>query len=337
MFNHQLFISIKHCYSVACRYTVAISVTKMNTLSLKYRGAVIIREVWEHNVDIEFSILRNILKQYHYVSVDTEYPGVIYHPIVTNNFHATRISPYQSYSLIKANVDALKIIQLGLTLSDVNGNLPNLGTNSSYVWQFNFKEFDVDKDLSNPTSIELLKQQGINFLKNRQQGIPSAKFSRLFFTCFGPGRRFYYPMESLNIIWVTFHGTYDLAYLLILIMQKKLPTDLDTFICLLHHYFGASVYDIKVILKFQGLHGGLKRMAEILGVDRIAGKHHQAGSDSLLTMQMFIKMKEIYFKDNSFYKLNHFTYNLFGLNLMNKNKSISYIPKSILPQYYSFY
>lgn len=156
--------------------------------------------------------------------------------------------------------------------------------------------------------------------------------------CFGPGRRFYNPTENLKITLVTFHGTYDLAYLLALIIQDKLPNDLNTFIRLLHYYFGVSIYDLKVMLKFQGLHGGLKRMAEILGVERVAGNHHQAGSDSLLTMQMFMKTKERYFNDNNFNKLNHFTYMLFGLNLKIMSKIfVPYMPVFVSHQYHHFY
>uniref|UniRef100_A0A161ZQM4 Uncharacterized protein n=1 Tax=Daucus carota subsp. sativus TaxID=79200 RepID=A0A161ZQM4_DAUCS len=187
-------------------------------------------------------------------------------------------------------------------------------TDSCYVWQFNCKEFDIEKDLSNFTSIKLLKQQGIDFVKNKQQGISAVRFSKWFFQCFGPGRRFYNPTENLNITWISFHGTYDFAYLLSVITLDKLPNDLNTFARLLRYYFGDSVYDLKVILKFQGLHGGLKRMAEIVGVDRVAGNHHQAGSDSLLTMQMFMEMKKNYFCGKNFGRLSWFRYMLFGLN-----------------------
>ncbi|XP_074337523.1 putative CCR4-associated factor 1 homolog 10 [Apium graveolens] len=309
----------------------------MNTFSSK-NSRVVIREVWEYNLESEFAILYNSVKRYSFVSVDTEYPGVIYHPVVKNNVRATHLSPSQSYLSMKVNVDGTKIIQLGLTLSDANGNLPHLGTDSCYVWQFNFKEFDLNKDLSNPDSIELLKQQGIDFLKNKEQGISAAKFSRFFFLCFGPGRMFCNPTENLKITWVTFHGTYDLAYLLTLIMQSKLPNDLTTFIRLLNYYFGVCVYDLKVMLKFQGLHGGLKRMAEILGVDRVAGNHHQAGSDSLLTMQMFMKAKDKYFSGNNLNKLSHFTYMLFGLNLKSASTIFApYMPVILNHQYHYFY
>lgn len=138
----------------------------MNTFFSR-NSHVVIREVWEHNLDREFAILQNSVKIYSYVSIDTEYPGVIYHPVVKNNVHITHLSPSQSYFLMKVNVDATKVIQLGLTLSNANGNLPHLGTNSCYAWQFNFRDFDVDKDLSNPASLELLKQQGIDFSKNK--------------------------------------------------------------------------------------------------------------------------------------------------------------------------
>ncbi|XP_074352932.1 putative CCR4-associated factor 1 homolog 11 [Apium graveolens] len=311
----------------------------MNTFTSR-NSRVIIREVWAYNLDSEFTILQNTVKYYSYVSLDTEYPGVIYHPVIYTNNHVTHLSPSQNYYLMKANVDATNVIQLGLTLSDENGNLPHLGTDSCYVWQFNFKDFNVDKDLSNPASIELLKQQGINFLKNKQQGISGREFSRLFFYCFGPGRKFNNPTENLKITWVTFHGHYDIAYLLAMIIQTKLPYDLDTFIHLLHYYFGSSVYDLKMILKFQGLHGGLERMAEILEVDRLAGKHHQAGSDSLLTMRMFLKTKKSYFSGNNFDKLSHFTYMLFGLNLQIKNKIVApYLFAPMIPsnQYYQYY
>jgi len=44
------------------------------------------------------------------------------------------------------------------------------------------------------------------------------------------------------------------------------------------------------------LRGGLQDLAEDLEVERI-GPQHQAGSDSLLTLHTFFKMKKLFFED----------------------------------------
>ena len=61
---------------------------------------------------------------------DTEFPGVVARPI--GEFRST--SDYQ-YQLLRCNVDLLKIIQLGMSLYDSQGNQPMGGS----TWQFNFK------------------------------------------------------------------------------------------------------------------------------------------------------------------------------------------------------
>ena len=53
---------------------------------------------------------------------------------------------------IKCNVDLLRIIQLGLTFSDEEGNLHPRST-----WQFHFF-FDLKKDVFAQDSIELLRK-----------------------------------------------------------------------------------------------------------------------------------------------------------------------------------
>jgi CCR4-NOT transcription complex subunit 7/8 len=57
------------------------------------------------------------------------------------------------------------------------------------------------------------------------------------------------------------------------------------------------LYDIKYLMLFtDGLVGGLQNVANYLAVERI-GTQHQAGSDSLLTGQVFFRMYQQHFPD----------------------------------------
>ena len=95
-----------------------------------------IRDVWSANLEQEFSQLRTLITQYPFVAMDTEFPGVVARPIgqfkTSNEYH---------YQTLRCNVDLLKMIQVGITLSDDNGNCPPGGG----TWQFNFK-FDLKYD-----------------------------------------------------------------------------------------------------------------------------------------------------------------------------------------------
>lgn len=60
---------------------------------------------------------------------DTEFPGIVARPMGTFKNKAD-----YHYQTLRCNVDMLKIIQLGITLADEEGNMPEVCT-----WQFNFK------------------------------------------------------------------------------------------------------------------------------------------------------------------------------------------------------
>lgn len=197
-----------------------------------------VREVWDDNLEQEFELIRNVVDQYPFVAMDTEFPGVVARcarewdcPQVwaecTANAaaldssalhgsswmrswthavpraHACRpVGNFKSsreyhYKALKMNVDMLKLIQLGLTFTDSQGNLPRYN-GELCVWQFNFKGFRLADDVYAQDSIELLKQSGIDFDKNETRGIDVQRFGDLLMSSG--------IVLNDDIRWITFHS-----------------------------------------------------------------------------------------------------------------------------------
>jgi len=258
-----------------------------------------IREVWEENLDEEFALIRGVVDDYPYIAMDTEFPGIVLRPV--GNFKNSNDYHYQT---LKDNVDMLKLIQLGLTFSDEEGNLPTCGTDKYFIWQFNFREFNVNEDVFANDSIELLRQSDIDFKKNSEKGVDANRFGELLMSSG--------IVLNDSVHWVTFHSGYDFGYLLKLLSCRNLPETQTRFFALINIYFPV-VYDIKHLMKFcNSLHGGLNKLAELLGVERF-GVCHQAGSDSLLTSCTFRKLKENFFSGS----LEKYAGVLYGLGVEN--------------------
>ena len=239
-----------------------------------------VREVWEDNLDDEMKLIREIVDDYPFLAMDTEFPGVVARPL--GNF---RNAGEYHYQTLRLNVDMLKLIQLGLTFSDADGNLPRIN-NELCVWQFNFREFCLAEDMYAGDSIELLKQSGIDFAQNEARGIDVRRFGEQL-TVSG-------VVLNEDVRWITFHSGYDFGYLLKVLTAAPLPEQEADFFELLKLFF-PTLYDIKYLMKFcNGMHGGLNKLAETLNVERI-GPQHQAGSDSLVTCATFLKLADTSF------------------------------------------
>ncbi len=252
---------------------------------------------------------------------DTEFPGVVARPM--GGFRGK--SDYH-YQCLRTNVDLLKVIQIGITLFNEDGETPparpistdsadlggpvggrrgnQIGSSLPYSWQFNFK-FSLKDDMYNQTSIDSLVQAGIDFNIMDRDGIDPVDFAALLIpsglVCFD------------DVHWISFHGGYDFGYLTKLLHCKPLPSDEIEFDQIMKLYF-PSTYDVKHLMKHAiRLHisgqltpgdpsstevlqkfehkSGLENIAEALKVKRV-GTAHQAGSDSLLTGRVFFQMRE---------------------------------------------
>jgi len=237
-----------------------------------------IKDVWDFNLEEEMAKIRELVEDYNYIAMDTEFPGIVTRPV--GNFRSTSDYHYQT---LRLNVDQLKIIQLGLTFCDSEGNLAK----PTSTWQFNFK-FSLNEDMFAPDSIDLLSRSGIEFKKNESHGIDILDFGELLMASG--------IVLNDNIKWISFHSGYDFGYLLKSLTCTALPLDEPEFFTLVRTYF-PCIYDIKYIMKScKNLKGGLSELADDLNIKRI-GPQHQAGSDSLLTCATFFKMIKLYFEN----------------------------------------
>ena len=227
-------------------------------------------EVYNDNFIKELKILSGLVENYNYIGMDTEFPGTVYSiKNMCDDFY---------YKSLKTNVDNLKLIQLGITIMNEKGEYPK--EYPYHTWQFNL-EFDKNIEKFHPSSINLLKQSGIDFEKLKNKGINHKLFAQ------------YLVISNLvlnpDIKWVSFQGSYDFGYLLKLLLGTDLPESEEEFINLLNLYF-INYYDIRMLVKgYQNMQGGLNRLAEQLNVQRL-GMIHQAGSDSMLTLDVYFKL-----------------------------------------------
>lgn len=238
-----------------------------------------IRDVWAGNFDEELCIIRELVQKYKYVAMDTEFPGVVAQPI--GKFRS--ITEYQ-YQMLRFNVDLLKIIQLGITFFDENGDRPE----PFCTWQFNFK-FSLARDMFAQDSIDLLINSGIQFSRHETEGIDVYDFAQSFMTSG--------VVLADEVKWLTFHSGYDFGYLLKVMTNENLPAEEKEFFEMVKIFF-PCIYDVKYLMKScRCLRGGLQEVARQLLLERI-GPQHQAGSDSLLTGAVFFKIRKVFFQDN---------------------------------------
>jgi CCR4-NOT transcription complex subunit 7/8 len=143
---------------------------------------------------------------------DTEFPGVVARPIGT-----FKTSSDYHYQTMRCNVDLLKIIQIGITLSNEKGEFPE----DVSTWQFNFHfslksvratshsfhgypvcwhlmfTLSCSEDLYSTEAIDVLEKSGIDFVKHDAFGIAPNDFAELLITSG--------LVLSEDTTWISFH------------------------------------------------------------------------------------------------------------------------------------
>lgn len=245
-----------------------LNISETQNQNKKNNKSSTIVEVYEENFVQEMKNLISLIKEYNYIGMDTEFPGIVYSlSNITDDFY---------YKSLKLNVDSLKLIQLGISLSNEKGEYPT----PCRTWQFNF-EFDPTKDKYSQSSMLLLMSSGINFNKMKKSGIKHRKFIELFKNSG--------LVLNPDVHWISFHGSYDFAYLLSNLLGNSLPNNEKEFTQILGLFF-PNHFDIRILVKEKNnLKGSLNKLAKYLKVER-EGEMHQAGSDSLVTIEVFWKL-----------------------------------------------
>uniref|UniRef100_A0A0D9XHG0 poly(A)-specific ribonuclease n=1 Tax=Leersia perrieri TaxID=77586 RepID=A0A0D9XHG0_9ORYZ len=225
-----------------------------------------LRSITAANINAEMQMIGGLMLQFPYISIDVEYAGVVHHPAVA----ARNLTADERYALVKANVDEVPIVQLGITLSDSNGNLP-LGFHHAgprhlrqLVWEVVFSDFDASRGEAHAAnSVKFLESQGVDFDLARLTGVSS--------TVFGERLLAILPPRPDELTWSAFGAAYDMAYMLkMLTGGQPLPDNRTDFLLQIQSRLrGGRIFDTKCIVDYNH-HAlrdlGLKQTASRLGV-----------------------------------------------------------------------
>ena len=275
-----------------------------------------IKNVWRYNLEKEFSKISQILDEgFTYVAMDTEFPGVIY----TANVEAK--SPQLAYSILKSNVDDLNLIQVGLSFSNDKGVKPE-GINT---WQFNLK-FNVNSEKSHPESIALLKDAGIVFSDLEEHGCDPMEFGNFLMTSG--------LVINSDITWIAFHGSYDFSYLMKVLLNSALPPTYEGMLTYIHHIF-PSLVDLKVVINDieEWKNYSLAKLSAEVGARRF-GVQHQAGSDALVTLESYFKLRNQFLNSDYMHRQVN---KIYGISVdIVQNTFSNQQMETMLPNFYHY-
>ncbi|XP_078438621.1 putative CCR4-associated factor 1 homolog 6 [Wolffia australiana] len=230
-------------------------------------AAAEVRQVWASNLYEELPRFMKAVELAPFAAIDTEFPGFVHH----TPFSAESRERYED---VRRNVDGMHIVQLGVSLLRPERQTLHLAVQLQRLRPV------LPSHLRWDASVELLKnsESTLRGRENQWMGMPKP-------------------------VWVTYHGLYDVAYLVKLLTGKPLPRTLPEFARLVGCCLG-DVVDVKHLSRFiGGFHLGLSRLSEFWGVEVLDGwdgtTAHQAGVDSLRTGAVYLSMLSKFDEDET--------------------------------------
>jgi CCR4-NOT transcription complex subunit 7/8 len=256
-----------------------------------------VRPVTAANYETELDCIGFLLARYPYVAIDTEYPGTVHRPRPPWMAAERDLSPPERYALVKANVDEIPVVQLGITLCDWFGNVPTFadgdGRQHEVAWEVTFSDFDVHRHRHAPESVAFLQSRGLDFDHARARGVSSAAFAAMLAAVLSS------PAWRLEeVTWAAFGGAHDFAYLVkMLAGGRPLPGTWHEFAALAGDLLGGRVFDAKYMAEhcertdLSG--GGLRGVAASLRVRQDLPERPAwlAGRKSYVASRVFTAMR----------------------------------------------
>jgi CCR4-NOT transcription complex subunit 7/8 len=233
-------------------------------------------EVWDENFEEQFSALLSAVSiaggSSSLCALDMEFPGFL----CPDPQFAARADHYKA---LRYNIDKLWPIQVGIAVCSGDGRHQG-------VWNFNVR-FDAEVDAHTKESIKFLKDAGLDFPRHRSNGVCPLTLGRRIASSILVG-----PHERTPC-WLTFSGSYDWGYLLKLVTSGKtlplLPGMFDQAL----QFYCPKRRELRDLLP----RGSLEVLGRRHGVPR-CGAAHTAGSDALLTLDLFVREQAARGKSN---------------------------------------
>ena len=245
-------------------------------------AAVPVQPVWAWNFDQESANLRRFAAGARYVALNVQYPGLVHVP---GKDH-TDLTAEQRYAIVKANVDALKPLQVGIAVCHREGRI--------LAWEFNLRDFRRLTDPHDKKSLAYLAGRGLDVDTFAIHGVDAGRLGAMLLNysgLIGPSR---------GLSWVTYTGAYHVAYLLKIVTGGgPLPQDVAGFDGAVQKFLGERVYDVaRMAADCPALPVGLERIAAHLGFHTPWGSPRLAGAAGVRALQVLRSLERGEFGGN---------------------------------------